>query len=585
MKNKVSDVSLKRWLLPFVLCGAGAAAALAALTLPDLLRPKSALIGSDAPPMVVHPRGKAIVASDPDVHFVDVAAKAGLHYRWSVAGPRPLDFLQTIGNGCAFLDYDNDGNLDILLVGPKLALYKGDGHGHFTDVTHAMGLDKLHGHFLGCAVGDYDNDGYDDIYVSGWHTGLLLHNEGGKGFRDVTKEAGLGPQPWGTSAAFADVDNDGRLDLYVGNYVEYDPNLPKKYTHLCQYGHVFAACPPDSFRAIPGVLYHNEGSGRFRDVSDAWGAKQAHGAAMGVAFADYDGTGHPSLEVANDGKSGDLLHNLGGRFQNVGRRSGTSESEGRPYSGMGVDWGDYDNDGRLDLSVGTFETQQKCVFRNLGGGIFEEKSSPLGVTANAYPYVTFGVKWLDYNNDGWLDLLIANGHVQDNVAQFEKTATYRQPTQLFENIRGRRLAEVSRSAGPAFGTPIVGRGIATGDFDNDGRIDALVVDGEGAPLLLRNVTRPVGHWLSLKLVGVKSNRDGAGALVTVTADGLTQTRLCHTDGSYFSASDVRVQVGLGKASRASRLSIRWPSGHTDTFSDVRADRRIFVREGNATLSK
>ena len=583
MINKPLHTHPKRWHFPLAVGTAAVAVALAALYLPEVFAPKSHGVGSDAPRMVIHPRGRAVYGSDPDVHFVDVAAKAGLHYRWAIPGPRPLDLLQTIGNGCAFLDYDNDGNLDILLVGPKLALYKGDGRGHFTDVTHVTGLDRLRGHFLGCAVGDYDNDGYDDVYVSGWHTGLLLHNEGGKGFRDVTQQAGLTPQLWGTSAAFADVDNDGRLDLYVGGYVDYDPNLPKKYLHLCQYGHVFAACSPDPFRVVPGVLYHNEGNGRFRDVSEAWGVRQAHGATLGVAFADYDGTGRPSLEVANDGKPGDLFQNLGGRFQNVGRKSGTSESEGRPYSGMGVDWGDYDNDGRLDLSIGTFETQQKCVYRNLGAGVFEETSTRLGVTSNAYPYVTFGVKWLDYNNDGWLDLLIANGHVEDNVAQIEKTATYRQPTQLFENVRGKRLTEVSRQAGPALGAPIVGRGIAIGDFDNDGRVDALIVDSEGAPLLLHNQTRHAGHWLSLKLVGVQSNRDGIGAFVTVTAGGLTQTRLCHTDGSYLSASDVRVHVGLGKAARASRLTVRWPSGHTDAFSDVRADRQILLREGHSSL--
>jgi len=525
------------------------------------------------------PTGRAALGSpgDAKASFVDVAGSSGLSYRWHIAGPRPLDILQTIGNGCAFLDYDNDGNLDILLVGTDhLALFRGDGRGHFRDVSQATGLATLKGHFLGCAVGDYDNDGYEDLYISGYRTGLLLHNEGGRRFRDVTQAAGLRPQPWGTSAAFGDVDNDGRLDIYVGNYVDFDP---AKNQRLCTVRGHTTGCGPYKYKRIPGVLYHNDGHGRFSDVTQAY-VQHVHGATLGVAFADYDGSGRPSLYLSNDEVEGDMLQNVGKKLLSAGLKSGTAY--GGPsvtHGGMGMDWGDYTNEGRLSFIVATYRNETKCIYHNEGGGLFREASDSLALTAPTRPYVAFGTKWLDYDNDGWLDLMIANGHVQDNVAAVTQGVAYREPTQLFHNDHGRVFVDLSAHAGEDLQKPVVGRGLAVGEFDNDGRVDALVVDSEGAPLLLRNESAPVGHWLLLKLIGVKSNRDGIGALVTVTAGGLTQTRLCHTDGSYLSASDVRVHVGLGKAMTAQTVSIRWPSGRKDVFHNVRADRIVVAREG------
>ena len=514
--------------------------------------------------------------------FRDVAQADGLRYRWVVPGPRPLDILQTIGNGCAFLDYDNDGSPDILLVGPKLALYKGDGRGRFTDVTHAMGLDKFHGHFLGCAVGDYDNDGYDDVYVSGWHTGLLLHNAGGEGFKDVTKEAGLPDQAWGTSCAFGDVNGDGRLDLFVGNYAVFDP---KSSLRLCKNGRFFSGCGPLDYPSRYGALYQNLGGGRFTDVSAAWGA-DGWGKVLGDAFADYNGTGRNSLYLANDETAGNMLYNAGGRFREDGRRSGTAFDGGmRAHGGMGIDWGDYDNDGRLDLFVAAYQNEPKCVYHNAGGGSFEEVSQPLSLAAATRPYVAFGAKWLDYDNDGWLDLMIANGHVEDNVHDVDPSTTYRQPTQLFWNAHGKLMADMSARAGAALQKPLVGRGLAVGDFDNDGRVDALVVDSEGSPLLLHNESKSTGHWLSFTLIGdgIKCNRDGYGAQVAVKAGGLTQTRVCHADGSYLSSSDKRVHVGIGKSARAQSVSVRWPDGRVDTYKDVAGDQGYVVREGAKAL--
>jgi len=527
-----------------------------------------------------------VSGGDGSVRFVDVAQEAGLHYKWTIPGPRPLDILQTIGNGCALLDYDHSGHLSALLVGTDhVALFRGDGRGHFTDVSHQTGLDRLRGHFLGCAVGDYDNDGFEDVYVSGYRTGLLLHNERGRSFRDVTAEAGLKAQPWGTACAWAEVvPGSGRLDLFVGDYAQFDP---AKDQRLCNMSGHMASCGPLTYPPVHGVLYHNQGGGRFQDVSDAW-HPSSYGKTLGAAFADYDGSGRQGLAVANDEMWGELHQNQGTAFKEVGRSHGEAvDARSAFHGGMGIDWGDYDNDGRLDQVIATFQTEPKCVYHNEGSGFFKDKSDYLGMIDATTPYVAFGIKWLDFDNSGWLGIMVANGHVEDNAAQVDPSTTYRQPTQLFRNMHGKRFADMSTQAGPDLQRPIVGRGLAVGDFDDDGRVDALVVDSEGAPLLLRNESAPVGHWLSLKLVGTKSNRDGIGALVTVTtktaAGGLTQTRLCHTDGSYLSASDVRVHVGLGKAAVAQAVSIRWPSGRRDTFHDILADKCLVAREGAKSL--
>ena len=513
-----------------------------------------------------------------DSLLVNVTRSAGIQYEWKVQGTHPLNILQTIGNGCAFLDYNNDGNLDVLLVGNKLALYKGDGKGHFVDVTHETGLDKLSGHFLGCTVGDYDNDGYDDLYVSGYQTGVLLHNEGGKQYADVTKAAGLLPQPWGTSCTFVDFDNDGRLDLYVGNYATFGPNTKPQ---LCNFSGILSSCGPRFYSPEHGVLYHNAGAGKFEEVTTAAGAQTVNGRALGIAAADYDGSGRQSLAIANDEMPGDLLHNIAGKFVNEGVASGTAyDRDGNVHGGMGVDWGDYDNDGRLDLAVATFQREAKCLYRNMGAGAFEDQSAAVGLAASTMPYVAFGVKFLDFDNDGWLDLLYANGHVQDNIDKIEKT-TYRQPVQLFHNRLGHAFEEVKGI--PALQKTIVGRGIAVGDFDNDGREDVLVVDSEGEPMLLHNSSPSGHHWLGVKLIGVKSNRDGIGALIRVTAGRKTLLRRCATDGSYLSASDRRIHFGLGAATQVETISVHWPSGRTDTITSPPINQYLTLREGESKI--
>ncbi len=525
-------------------------------------------------------------------HFTDVAQAAGINYQWKTSGSRPLNILGTIGNGCAFLDYNNDGNLDILLVGSQLALYQGDGRGHFTNVTHQAHLDQIHGHFLGCAVGDYDNDGYEDIYLTAYRGGVLLHNQGGKYFVDVTKQAGIAPQPWGTSAAWIQTTNDGRLDLFICDYVAFGPHTNPQ---LCSNNGIMTACGPRFYTGIPGVLYHNLGNGKFIDVSKQWGLHSStgnasgenaalqtgglHGKDLGVASADFDGSGRQSLYVANDEVEGDLMQNLGNRFKNIGAESGTAfNADGNVHGGMGVDWGDYDNDGRLDLAVATFQHESKCIYHNDGGGLFTESSAQLGIADKALSFVSFGVKFFDFNNDGWLDLIFASGHVQDNIKLIDKSSAYHQPMMLLQNQNGTAFRDVSQQAGSALKKRIVGRGLAIGDYDNDGRVDVLVVDSEGAPLLLHNETSPVGNWIEARLVGKKSNRDGLGALVTFQVNGRKYLRLCQTDGSYLSASERRVHCGLGSASEAV-ISVRWPGGEIDSYGAVPANHIVTLVEG------
>ena len=538
-----------------------------------------------APSTVILPASGTPAASASSGLFTEVTEQAGIRYKWVIEGTRPLNILQTIGNGCAFLDYDNDGSLDILLVGPKLALYRGNGKGLFTEATGEAGLSGLSGHFLGCAVGDYDNDGFSDLYISAYRGGALLHNEGGKAFRDVTTQAGIASQPWATACSFVDGDNDGKLDLYIGNYAIFD----KHSMQLCNHGGIMSSCGPRQYAPEKGVFYRNLGNGKFRDVTAAWqiadGKHKPNGRALGVAAADFDGSGYQSIAIANDEMNGDLLHNTGRAFRNIGAESATAtDADGNVHGGMGIDWGDYDNDGKLDLVVATFQHEAKCVYHNEGGQYFLERSGPLGIAMKTTPFVAFGVKFFDADNDGWLDLILANGHVQDNIEQIDKTK-YRQQTQLFRNREGKGFEDISAQGGAAFQKAIVGRGLAVGDYDHDGRLDVLIVDSEGSPLLLHNEAPQTGHWLAVRLKGTHSNRDGIGALVTVDTGDRKLLRRCATDGSYLSASDVRVHFGLGQADKIVAVTVRWPGGKTETYRNIRPDTQVTLEEGSAATAR
>ena len=509
--------------------------------------------------------------------FRDMAEAAGIRYSWPVPEKRPLNILQTIGYGCAFLDLDNDGNLDLLLVGSRPGLFKGDGKGKFVDVSEAM-LGKLTGHFLGCAVGDYDGDGFADLYLSGYREGRLLHNEAGKAFRDVTLASGLKPQPWGTSCGFADLDNDGKLDLFVGNYADFGPQTkPQLCRFKTSHGDVMSSCGPVNYVGLPGVLFQNQGGGKFTDVTKAWGVTGQSGRTLGVAFADLEGTGRVSIALANDEAPGDLFVNQGpGKFKNEADLRGTAyDQNGNKHGGMGTDFGDFNNDGKLDLAGATFQNEVKNLYIN-EGMLFRDQSPELGLGEGANALVAFGIKFIDADNDGWQDLIIANGHVQDNIAEIEKK-TYRQPLQLFQSKEGKALLEVSNTALVGI-APLVGRGLAIGDYDNDGKQDALVVDMEGKPLLLHNETRlsgSSGNWIGFTLPP-----NTWGAVLTIEANGKRWTRQCQPAGSYLSSSDPRVHFGLGSTSDPVQLNIRWPSGKTEIFAGLAAGSYIKLTPKN-----
>jgi hypothetical protein len=512
-----------------------------------------------------------------ELRFTNLATRAGLRFTPDRTLRPPLDILQTAGYGGGVLDYDGDGWLDVLLVGnPRCRLFRNTHDGHFVDVTRAAGLD-LDGHWMGCAASDFDNDGWTDLFLSGYHAAALLRNEGGRFHRLPLQ---FPADDWGTSAVFFDYDRDGWPDLYVGCYVRFGRGTPR----LCSFGGIQAACAPTHYDAQAGHLYHNLKGKAFRETTGQAGLTRTHGKTLGVAACDYDGNGWQDLYLANDGMPGDMFRNLNGRFKNVGLESGTAfNQEGREQAGMGVDWGDCNEDGRPDLVVTTFQFEPTSLYMNLGGGVFREVGVRRGVGDATINSLGFGAKFFDADGDGHLDLILANGHVQDAIGRIQAGVGFSQPAQLFQWWDGRYEA-VTGDATADVRKPIVGRGVATGDYDNDGRTDVLITNLEGSPLLLHNETGgPAsghsGHWLSLRLEARSGPRDGSGTVVTVQAGGRTVTRYAGTGGGYLSTSDPRVHLGLGAASRIDRLTVHWAGGEAETWRDLPVDRQLNLRQG------
>jgi len=493
--------------------------------------------------------------------------------------------LDVTGVGGGFIDYDHDGWLDVLAIGERtFALYRNEHGKQFRDVTSSAFIphpSSLIPHpsslWMGCAVGDYDNDGWDDLFLTGYRCNALFHNNGNGTFTEVTEQAGVkNTKFWETSAAFVDVDSDGFLDLYVTRYVVFN----EKTLQLCKFKKVMSACPPHMYKEEVGSLYRNNRNGTFTDVTEQAGMANAHGRGLGVVCEDMDDDGRVDIYLANDGRPCDLYRNLGGgRFKNEGIASGTAyNSQGILQAGMGCDFGDYDNDGRPDLIVATFYQQGFSLYHNEGNGFFEERGFETGIYNATFDRLAFGAKFLDYDNDGWLDLMFANGHVQDNIDKIEEATSYFMRPQLFANRQGTRFEDVSDQAGAFFRRKYVGRGLAVGDYDNDGDQDVLFVDAEGPLCLLRN---EVGHkrsWLRVRLTGKKSNRNGYGARVKIVANGQTQVRQARADGSYLVANDPRVHFGLGNAHTVERVEVRWLSGATSVIENVKANQEIVVAE-------
>jgi hypothetical protein len=504
---------------------------------------------------------------------------------------------ETIGAGCAFLDYDNDGWMDIYLVnsGPcdfynpspplRNALYRNNRDGTFTDVTEKAGVGGQ-GYGQGVAVGDYDGDGFPDLYVTGYGRSVLYHNKGDGTFADVTEKAGVSALGWGASAVWFDYDNDGRLDLFVCRYVDFDkskhrrcftPNVPE-LAGLAEY------CIPRRYGATSSWLFHNNGDGTFSDVSQSSGIAEHRGKSLGVVATDINNDGRMDLFVSNDTVANFLFANRGnGRFEEIGEPAGVAYSaEGRPRGGMGVDSADYNQDGWMDLFVSNLDKEMFSLYQNQRDETFEDKSPTTGIGAATQFMSGWGLRFFDYDNDGDLDLFLANGEPDDLVAHVDSRVSYRELLMLFKNT-GAGFRNISNEAGPVFAHQMPARGLALGDFDNDGAVDVLISNNNDAPVLLRNTIGSQNHWLGLKLVGRKSNIDAVGARVSYQSGDLNRSRMKLGGGSYLSSHDPRMVLGIGKRAKIDWLEVTWPqpSGLKQRFTGLPVDRYITIHEGQA----
>ena len=541
------------------------------------------------------------------VKFRDVAAETGLRFQHFTGATGQFYLPEIMGSGVALLDYDGDGDLDVFLVqgtvlepGKTLSdarfplppgwkpgnrlfrnMLKETGKLQFVDVTEQAGLSHV-GYGMGAAVGDYNNDGYPDLYVTEFGSNILYRNNGNGTFTDVTREASVGDAGWSASAAFVDYDRDGYLDLYVTHYLDFtvrgnkeclDPAGERDY------------CTPSAYKPVLHRLFRNLGNGKFQDVTQAAGIAAAIGPGLGVTCADFNGDGWPDIYATNDGAANLLwLNNGNGSFREAALLSGAAYSaDGVARAGMGVTAGDFDGTGNESLFVTNLTREGASLFRNSGHAEFTDVTMQFGLHQPTFPYTGFGVQWFDYDNDGRPDLFIANGAVTIVEKLRGTPYPFQQRNLLFHN-EGARFRETSGEAGPAFQLSEVGRGAAFGDIDNDGRIDIVVSNNNGPVRLLLNETVSGSHWLELRLQGVKCNRDAMGARVAVLREGRApQWGRAHTDGSYLSASDVRVHFGLGSTLSPVQVLVEWPDGSKEKWDHVRADSLTTLRQGTGTL--
>lgn len=530
-----------------------------------------------------------------NVRFTDSSVSAGVGFR-QINGVSPEKHLaETIGSGGLFFDYDNDGWIDIFLVdGGSLAdpaianqarhrLFRNRGNGTFDDVTSSSGIGHR-GYGMGACAGDYDNDGRVDLYITNVGPNTLYRNAGGGTFTDVTSTARVGSPLWSTGCAFADLDKDGDLDLFVANYVSAD-GTHNPYCGNARLNTRFY-CHPLMFEPLPSVVYRNNGNGTFSDVSTESGIGALRGHGLGVVIADYDDDSWPDIFVANDSVPNVLFHRIGAwRYEDVALRAGVAvASDGNARAGMGTDAADYDGDGRLDLVVTNLDFEMFSLFRGLGGRLFTYATPESGIGSATLPFVGFGAVFFDFDNDSFLDVAFANGHMLDNPAQFRAGASHAQRKLLFRNTGARRFTDVTTSAGPGFAIEKVGRGLAAGDIDNDGDLDLLVTNNGQTADLLRNEGTS-GHALVVRLIGTQSNRDGIGARLRLTAAGRTQMREVKAGSGYLGQNDLRQHFGLGAGTRAERLEVTWPSGRVDVVQDLQADRIVSIREGSGIVDR
>ena len=525
------------------------------------------------------------LSAEPSIHFTDVTDVAGIHFVHTNGASGEFHLPETLGAGGAFLDYNNDGHLDLYLVNSAApsVLYRNNGNSTFTDVTASAGVSNQGSYGHGVACGDYDNDGYVDLYTTNFGTNRLYHNNGDGTFTDVTAASGTADARWSSSATFFDYDNDGDLDLYVVNYVNYklDASAP-----TCFENPTFGAtekvrgyCHPKHFEGTPDSLYRNNGDGTFTDVTEAANVRDPGGMflgkGLGVVAADFNADGNPDLYVANDDTPNYLFYNKGdGTFAEIAILAGCAYSaDGIAQAGMGVDAGDYNGDGHLDIFVTNFSYETNTLYRNNGDGTFTDVSYKARLGEESYLFLGFGTGFFDADNDGHLDIFVANGHIFPNVERTTDVISYRQPNQLFLNRGDSTFAEVRLD-----GQHVVSRGTLFGDYDNDGDIDVLVTQLNDKVTLLRNENGNRNNWLRLKLIGTHSNRNGIGARVTLTLGDESQTREIHTGYSYLSSNDPRLLFGLGERTVVDRLQIRWQRGAVQILEDLSANQELVVTE-------
>ena len=532
------------------------------------------------------------------MRYVDVASSAGISFQHDNAASPEKYLIETMGSGCGWIDYDQNGLLDLYLVNgastrlytPKhtlrSALYRNNGDGTFTDVTTKAGVaaEGLFG--MGVAVGDYDNDGFPDLLVLGYERCILYHNNGDGTFTDVTNRAGAGNVgKWGSSAAWFDYDNDGLLDLVIANYVDWSPErnfwCGDKGPGLRSY------CHPDVYHGEPPTLYHNNGDGTFSDVSMRAGLGIKPGNGLGVVTFDYDNDGWQDIFIANDHMPNYLFHNnRDGTFRELGYSAGVAVSiDGQFEAGMGTDAADTTGSGRVDLIVTHLDQQLARLYKNLGEGYFEDATFRSRISYDTFHLSGFGTRFMDYDNDGARDLFIANGHVLDNIQRYHADTTYAEPKLMFRNTGHGIFQNVSDQLGSDFLLPRVSRGAAIADFDNDGDLDILVSNNGQAPQLLRNDGGNANHWLQLLLIGTRSNRDAVGARVKVTSGDLVLYDERKGGMSYQSAQDPRLHFGLGQRHTVEEVEIKWPSGELTKLTNLKSDQILAVEEGKGLVPR
>jgi len=528
------------------------------------------------------------------ITFRDITAQAGLHYLHNNGAFGKKYLPETMGPGCAFLDYDNDGWPDILLVNGQdwpghgkgapttLKLYHNNHDGTFTDVTRKAGL-AIPMFGLGVAVGDYDNDGYDDLFISALGQSHLFHNNRNGTFTDVTKAAGLwGPDEFSTSAAWVDYDRDGKLDLVVANYVQWSE---KSDLYCTLDGRHKSYCTPESYKGASARLWHNLGNGRFEDATEQAKFYDPTAKSLGVAILDSNGDGWPDILLANDTQPNKLYVNQrDGTFRESGVRAGIAFSEdGVARAGMGVDVGDYDRSGYPSIIITNFANQMLSLYHNEGNGLFVDEAPRSEVGRATLVTLGFGCFFFDYDNDGWPDILVANGHIEDGIERVQKRVTYAEPPHVFRNLGGGKFQEVTNSLGANFARPKVARGAAYADVDNDGSLDVLLTSNGGRAYLFHN-EGGTHHSLRVKLVGTKSNRDGIGAVVRLLTGGDRQWQMLHSGSSYLSQSELVLTFGLGGATLAD-VEVDWPSGQVDRLAKVAGNQTITIQEGKGVVGR